>query len=208
MSSAVRIITAIATLLSGVLVPRDTAASASPPTPSIELVGMTADEEAAARHDVALFAEAGLPLPPLTINRHHDRVACNGHEGLHHEFGNRSVIDICTTESGVWEARTILHELGHAWAFHFLTRRHQLAFQALRGWRYWLNYDEAAWEDNGAEQAAEIILWGLSDHAVSVVRIDQRTCSELHAGYVALTGVEPLHGYTTYCDGRANVIRS
>jgi len=208
MSNAARIFTAIASLISGVAVPHETVASGVRPTPSIELVGMTADEEAAARRDVALFVEAGLPLPSLTINRHHDRVACNDHEGLHHESGSRSVIDICTTESGVWEARTILHELTHAWAFHFMTRDHQRAFQKVRGWQYWLNYDDAAWEDNGAEQAAEIMVWGLSDHAVPVMRIDQRTCADLRAGYVALTGLEPLHGYTTYCDGRTNVLVS
>jgi hypothetical protein len=202
MSNAARIFTAISSLISGVVVPHETAASAVRPTPSIELVGMTPDEEAALA-GISLFVEAGLPCL-VDINRHHDRRG-NGHEGLHHGDSTRSVIDICTTESGVWEARTILHELTHAWAFHFMTRDHQRAFQKVRGWQYWLNYNEAAWEDNGVEQAAEIMVWGLSDHAVPVMRIDQRSCAELRAGYVALTGLEPLHGYTTYCDGRANV---
>ena len=208
MSSKLASITAIFTLLSGHGLAGTTAVSADPLTPATELVGMTADEEAATRHQLALFVEAGLPLPPLTINRHHDRVACNNHDGLHHENGTWSTIDICTTDSRAWEARTLLHELTHAWAFHFMTPEHQQAFRKIRGWKYWLNYDEAAWEDNGAEQAAEIMVWGLSDQAVAVVRIDQRSCDELHAAYVALTGLEPLHGYTTYCDVHANVIRS
>jgi hypothetical protein len=166
------------------------------------MIGMSADEEAAAWKDVALFDEAGLPLPPLTISRHLDRIECNGHEGLHETDGTRSVINICTSESGQWEARTILHELTHAWAFHFMTRAQMDAFKKVRGWTYWLDYNHAAWEENGTEQAAEIMVWGLSDRPVPVMRIDQRSCTELRAGYVALTDLEPLHGFEQFCDGR------
>jgi hypothetical protein len=205
MSNALRFLTAIATVFTGAVVPHETAVSGALPTASVEMIGMTTDEQAAARRDIELFAEAGLPLPPVVIRRHHDRAACNGSEGLHRINGDRSVIDICTSESGTWEARTLLHELTHAWAFHYLTPEHKVAFQKVRGWKYWLDYKHAAWEDNGAEQAAEIMVWGLSDHAVPVTKIDQNTCSQLRAGYVALTGLEPLHGYTAYCDGRTNV---
>jgi hypothetical protein len=206
MSIAIRIVTAVATAVTGVLVPSEPSPSVRQATPSIELLGMTADEQAAARHQVALFDAAGLSLPPMTISRHDDKAACNGHEGLHRTDGARSVIDVCTI-TGVWQARTILHELTHAWAFHFLTTERMAAFKSLRGWQHWLDND-TVWEDNGAEQAAEIMVWGLSDHAVPVVRIDQRSCSELEAGYFALTGLEPLHGYTTYCDGRSNTLIS
>ena len=201
MSNALRFITAIATIVSGLVVPNETVASGRPPTQPIEIVGMSADEVAATLRDVGLFAEAGLPLPAITITRHDDRVACNGHEGLHQTDGARSVIDICTESSGAWEARTVLHELAHAWAFHFMTKAHMDAFQKVRGWQHWLDYDHAAWGDNGTEQAAEIMVWALSDHPERVVQIDHRSCDELRAGYVALTGLQPLHGYTDYCDG-------
>ena len=202
MNSAFRFFTAIATVATGLVIPQETVASGHPPTQPIEIIGMSADEEAATLRDLALFAEAGLPLPPMTISRHQSRVACKGHEGLHQTDGTRSVIDICTTESGVWEARTILHELTHAWAFHFMTKEQMDAFQNVRGWHYWLDYGHAAWEENGTEQAAEIMVWGLSDHPERLMRIDHRSCAELHAGYVALTSLEPLHGYTDFCDGR------
>lgn len=204
MNHALRFLTAIAISIGGLVAPEDTAASGDQPARSIELIGLSVDEQAAALHDVELFAEAGLPLPPVVISRHHDRAACSGHQGLHHLDGARSVIDICTGDSGRWEARTILHELAHAWAFHSLTAERKDAFQQLRGRKAWLDYNASAWEDNGAEQAAEIIVWGLSDYPLSVIRIDQRSCSQLRAGYVALTGLAPLHGYGEYCDGRTN----
>src|SRR5262249_3947277 len=144
---------------------------------------------------------AGLPLPPLTIRRHHhDFAPCNGNSGLHHMMGTESLIDICTAESGGQEARTILHELAHAWAFHFMTPEERQAFPDVRGWTYWLDYDKAVWSENGAEQAAEIIVWGLSDIPVPVLRIAHKTCADLRAGYVALTGLAPLHGLTNLCD--------
>ena len=64
----------------------------------------------------------------------------------------------------------------------------------MRGWNSWLD-DDQAWE----EQAAEIIVWALSDQPVLVFKIDQNSCDELHDGYVALTGLDPLHGYTKFC---------
>ena len=131
MSNALRFLTAIATCLTGVLAPHNTADAGDRRSTSIELINMSTDEEAAARRDVALFAEAGLPLPQITVRHHQDTVACHGHEGLHRKVGSRSVIDICTKDSGVWEARVLLHELTHAWAFHFLTPQHKAAFKKL-----------------------------------------------------------------------------
>jgi len=113
--------------------------------------------------------------------------------------GATSVIDICTGSDPAYTGRTILHELGHAWSWHNLTPEHRDAFQQLRGWTQWLDAD-LAWEQNGAEQAAEIIVWALSDHPVPVVKIADNTCADLLAGYVALTGLTPLHGYTSLCE--------
>lgn len=170
--------------------------------PTVVLVGMSAAEEETAAHAVALFAEAGLDLPHVVIRRHHDTEGCNGHEGLHRMSDTSSVIDICTVDNLDWTGRTITHELAHAWSFHYLTASQRDAFQQVRGWDQWLA-SENAWEDNGAEQAAEVIVWALSDHAVPVLRIDNNSCSDLLAGYVALTGLAPLHGYTDLCDESA-----
>jgi hypothetical protein len=148
---------------------------------------------------LSLSAQAGLALPPLEIRRHHAADHCDEHEGLHRRFGERTMIDVCTLSSGGQEQRMILHELAHAWTDHFLTGVHRQAFQDLRGWRYWRDYLHAEWQDNGAEQAAEIIAWALSDHPTPVIRIAQSSCADLHDSYVALTGRAPLHGHTQPC---------
>ena len=99
------------------------------------------------------------------------------------------------------ERHVLLHELAHAWTAFDLLPERRSAFQALRGFTYWLDYDHAAWSDNGGEQAAEIIAWGLNDHAAPTLAIDHRICAELRAGYVALTGSNPIHGLTKVCSG-------
>ena len=209
MTNALRIITAIAGLLTGAAPLRDAPATGQGSSPAVVLTGMTAAEQAGTMHVVELFAQAGLQLPPVVIRRHVDTVACNGHEGLHHTDGDRSVIDICTPgNSGAWEERTILHELSHAWAFHYMTPAQKQAFKVLRGWATWLDHDRAEWKDNGSEQAAEVMVWGLSDHPVQPTKIDDTTCAELHDGYVTLTGLEPLHGYTEMCDEKIRAQRS
>jgi hypothetical protein len=195
------------TCCTGVLAPHETTSS-DEITPAVQLTGLSTSEQDAAYRTVQLFADAGLELPPVTIRRHHDTTACNGHDGLHHSVDNRSEIDICTVETDNAETRVILHELTHAWAFHFLTPERKEAFKQLRGWEYWLDYNHAEWKDNGTEQAAEIMVWALSDEPIHVNQIDHNSCAELHAGYVALTGREPLHGYTDRCDDVSSVQRS
>jgi len=208
MTNALRMITAFTSLFAGTTTVPDSASSHAQAKPAIVMIGMSQAEQQGALRSAALFTEAGLDLPPVTIRRHPDTTACNGHEGLHHKDGGRSVIDICTQTSGALEERMILHELSHAWAFHYLTPEHKLAFKTVRGWDSWLDYAKAEWKDNGAEQAAEIMVWGLSDHPVQPIKISGTTCSELHDGYVALTGLEPLHGYTDLCDETVKALRS
>jgi hypothetical protein len=207
MTNSLRLLTTLATFVIGSAAPIDTHDTTDETRPAVVTLGMTVAEQAAVKRDIALFVEAGLPLPPVTIRRHNSMAGCNGHEGLHRVDGEASVIDICTSSSGEWEERTILHELSHAWAFHYLTLEHREAFKQVRGWEHWLDYDVAEWKDNGSEQAAEIMVWGLSDHPVQVVKIGANTCADLHAGYVALTGLEPLHGYTDRCDAPTTHVR-
>ena len=202
MFNAIRFLTAMISLLTAGTHPTRHEAE-----PVAVITGMAAAEDQATQRSLALFGQAGLPLPPVEIRRHRDTAGCNGHEGLHRRFGDRSVIDICTTESGDYEQRTIIHELGHAWSFHYMTNAQRTAFQQLRGWSAWLNNDQV-WEDNGAEQAAEIIVWALSEDPTPVVKIDQNSCAELHDGYVALTGLEPLHGLTNLCNSVTTASRS
>lgn len=142
--------------------------------PRIVLTGMSPAERQMAMHAIALFEEAHLPLPPLTIRGHEIRTACGGRKGLHTTSSRRSLIDICTASSDSHEEQVMIHELAHAWSFRYMTDGQRTAFQRVRGWTVWLDYHQASWKDNGAEQAAEIIVWALSDHPVSVGRIDHQ----------------------------------
>ena len=200
MFNTLRILTTISALISGTVVPHDAAGTAGTLRPSIVTIGMAADERSAVARSAELFTEAGLELPAVTIRRHPNRAGCDGRDGLHRTVGARSEIDICTVDGLAWEERVILHELSHAWAAHFLTPARRDAFGQLRHFQYWQDYERADWRDNGTEQAAEIMVWALSDHPVHVAQIDHHSCPELRAAYVALTDLAPLHGYTDRCD--------
>lgn len=207
MRNSIRLITAtVALSIAGWSIPSFAKPVAA--DPNISFTGFTTAERVWAVEAIDLFRQGGLPLPRLSIIRHHDRKACHGFEGLHTTSGRRSVIDLCAEGADAYVQRVLIHELGHAWSFHYLSDEHRSAFQAVRGWTVWIDYTRAEWEDNGAEQAAEIILWGLSDHAVPVLKIDHHTCADLKAGYVALTGLQPLHGYTNLCDEKVVAQRS
>jgi hypothetical protein len=200
MFTTLRFLTAISTVITGTVIPHNDARAAGSSRPTIVTIGMSVDERNAVARSAGLFAEAGLELPEVTIRRYASRTACGGHDGQHRAVGARSEIDICTVDGLAWEERVILHELSHAWAAHFLTPAHRDAFRQLRGFEYWQDYERADWRYNGTEQAAEIMVWALSDHPVHVAQIDHHSCPELRAAYLALTDLAPLHGYTDRCN--------
>ena len=149
---------------------------------------------------VDLFEQADFTLPPLRVVCHGDDTSpCGGYRGVHQTSQRASIIGLCTTDAGPVTDALILHELSHAWLEHNLTEARQADFQALRGYEYWRNRDVAAWHENGCEQAAEIMAWGLIDRPAGVVTINDHGCDALEAGYRALTGAAPLHGYRDYC---------
>lgn len=190
-------VAALSGTLGGVPAPTEASLGSSP---EIEFVDMPGDFVTAAVWAVELFDEAGLRLPSVRYVFHGDSPErCAGRPGLRHAVDGVEVIDICTSEMSNATQGLILHETAHAWIEHNLTLERKAAFQKLRGWTYWRNYDAARWHENGTEQAAEIMVWGLIDRPLAMVRIDQNSCDELEAGYVTLTGREPLHGFRDAC---------
>lgn len=148
----------------------------------------------------ALFADADLSLPSMRfVHNGTDTGPCSGRVGMHHVVDGVSVVEICTADVGVATRIMILHETAHAWTEHRLTDEAREAFRELRGWEHWRDYAAAPWHENGTEQAAEILVWGLMDRPIRIVRIDQATCDDLLAGYRTLTGAEPLHGFRDHC---------
>ena len=114
-------------------------------------------------------------------------------------MGEVSVIEICADELSFPTQGMVLHETAHAWAAHALTDDRKAQFQALRGFEHWRANDEVPWHENGTEQAAEILLWGLIDRPLAMVRINNTTCADLEAGFRTLTGQAPLHGFRDHC---------
>jgi hypothetical protein len=155
----------------------------------MQMIGLSPDQVELVTHAVRLFAESGLTLPPLVVEGHDDTAGCDGHDGLHRPHSGWSEIDLCVADPDSRAVmHTVLHEIAHAWAAGALTDARRTAFQELRDVEVWRDYEKAAWADNGTEQAAEIIAWGVNDQPAATVRIDQVSCDELHDGYVVLTG--------------------
>lgn len=166
----------------------------------VALSALPDDIEAMVVWALDLFDEAEMELPPLVINHHgEDTEPCNGRIGLHRTTAARSVVELCTDDVSFPTQAMILHELAHAWVDHNVDEERRLAFQELRGYEYWHDYDEARWHENGTEQAAEIIAWGLFDRPMAMLRIHQNSCDELEAGYRTLTETAPLHGFRDKC---------
>ena len=181
-------------------VPNPDVLDESSPEPPVEWVNMPADLKATTLWALALYEAAELELPRIRFEHHaDDNEACFGRIGSHLPDGDVSVINLCTTDIiGAVEVM-IVHEIAHAWAEHSLEPEPKAAFKELRGWEHWRDYNAAPWHENGTEQAAEFLVWGLLDRPYSMVRIYHSGCDELEAGYETLTGSAPLHGYRDKC---------
>jgi hypothetical protein len=167
--------------------------------PTVTMTGISAAQATIFEWALALFAAADLPLPDIDIVGHDSVAQCMGRAGMHTYAAGRSTLHVCTRDAGPVQEFLFLHELAHAWDRAGLTAERRQAFLAQRGLTEWRNDDPERWHDRGAEHAAEIIMWGLMDRPIGVVRLWDNGCAALRAGYVALVGRPPLHGYTDRC---------
>lgn len=185
---------------SGLAVAAEGPPAGDPLGDAIELVDTPPELAELARWSMGLFEEAGLHLPPIRYVYHgDDTTPCSGWRGVHRSVDGRSTIDICTSDPGRTTAWLFLHETAHAWAAHDMDEGRRADFRALRGWTDWSNHGEVPWHENGTEQAAEIIAWGLVDRPFGVATIHDASCDDLDAGYRTLTGQPPLHGFRDHC---------
>lgn len=166
----------------------------------LELLDVPGELAAMAEWAIDLFDQANLELPPMRFVHHGgDRGPCRGRDGMHHRVDGVSVIEVCAAEASFPTQVMILHETAHAWIDHHVTAGRKAEFQTLRGWAHWRNYEAAAWHENGTEQAAEMMVWGLIDRPLKMARINQASCSELDAGYLVLTGEHQVSGFRDHC---------
>lgn len=185
--------------------PDDPSPIEAPVPDGVQFVEMSDGQAAAVARMIGLYERAGLEMPPLVIRGSDDGADCGHHEGVHRSRGDWSEVVLCTDGGTGWERRTVAHELAHAWVAHHVTDEQRDEFRELRGWTHWRDYEAAEWRDNGTEQAAEIISWGVYD-ARTPLLVDVHSCAGLHAAYTSLTGRTAPQTDTALCDP-AEVLR-
>lgn len=170
-----------------------------PDARAVEFVDMPASFVGIARWAIELFDEAQLELPAIRFVFHGDDDApCGGPGATHRSVGGLSTVELCVSDADAVAEAIVLHEVAHAWAAHDLDGVRRDAFQSLRGWSEWLSAHQP-WHENGSEQAADIIVWGVIDRPIGIVRLLDNSCDDLEAGYRTLTGQPPPHGYRDHC---------
>jgi hypothetical protein len=177
----------------------DTSAAAAPVGPPT-VTGLSTQEAEVLEWALSLYGEADLAVPPIDVIGHDSRDGCRGHTGYHLRQQGRSTIHICGEYQRDFAEILFLHEIAHAWDLATLSDSGRTAFLELRGLVQWWEADgDRPWDELGAEQAAEIITWGLRDRPMKVTTIPAADCDSLEAGYLALTGGPPLHGFRDHC---------
>jgi hypothetical protein len=88
---------------------------------------------------------------------------------------------------------TMLHELAHVWETDALGEADRAAYLELVGLGSWMGA-QVPWEQRGGERAAEVLMWGLLEREVPLVRFGAPSCGQLRAEFVELTAAEPLWG--------------
>lgn len=149
---------------------------------------------------IGQYADAGLELPPIEFVRYPTREPCRGARGLYMGRRSPAIIRICMPEAGRFAESLFLHEIAHAWDAYALTDRRREAFLELRNLDRWWDDGTVHWHMYGAEQAAQVLVWGLIDRPIRIATIPDSGCADLRAGYVLLTGRPPLHGYADLCE--------
>ena len=178
------------------LVPSGTIGGASettpPSAPDISIHALLPSWRQRVQWAVDRFAMAGLPLPSLDITVHRHTTPCEGNSGLY-RHGPPAEVHVCSTgDADTRAARMIsLHELAHAWAEAFLTAAQREQFLELRGLDSWIDPDRGA-DEWGAEHAAEVVSWGLTDAPVEIIRIADTDRAALEAAFELLVGRSPM----------------
>ncbi len=127
---------------------------------------------------VSRYRDAGLQLPDLKISF---PVTCSGKGALYHV--GKSSIDFCRINKN-----RALHEFAHAWD-DTSGAVDRAAFFELRGLSVWWGGTAMPSAEQGAEQLADIIAWGLMGcETRNVPQIPNNSVNELTRAFAMLTG--------------------
>lgn len=153
---------------------------------NIRVHDATPPEITMVRWAVGRYRNANLQLPPLDIYFHEDVTGCRGGIG----FYTSDRIDMCPgLVLNLVPRHDMLHEMAHAWSFHFLSKDTREAFMRLRGLSTWNSADQP-WTLRGFEQTAEIVAWAIGDGVITP-SIPDKDAATLVADYELLTGSLP-----------------
>jgi len=167
-------------------------------TADLTVTGATTAEHELVQWAQERYAAAGLELPELTIRFHDGPAGCGGYNGYYTQ--DTGTVDICNRGGGTTDpGLTVLHELAHAWTFEHLTGSEAATWSQGRGLDTWTGAD--AWWQQGQEQAAEILAWGLADRPFISQFLQSETCTDLATAYTALAGAAPRTTSTASCRG-------
>jgi len=138
---------------------------------------------------VGRFVEAGLDLPPITVQfLGEDLALCDGAQARAHVAEGEVVLRVC------WYDRfVLLHELGHVWEAHNVPVESHQQFMGLRdGVEAWSSVD-VSWDARGREHAANVIAWGLLADPYPISRTYPNDVVSMIDAFTFLTSVAPLH---------------
>jgi len=140
------------------------------------------------------FDNADLERPRVERVTFPPTLACSrGFTGIASHGETASRIELCltvevltgTTEFPLAARRAALHELAHVWIRGFVDEFVQDTFIAMQGLDAWTGAE--TWQDNGSEQAAELLMWGLMDTPI-VPRLPGSSCESRAAAFGLLAG--------------------
>jgi hypothetical protein len=169
----------------------------------IEVHGVSSASAGLVRWALGRFDAARLPRPSVaTVTFATGTGRCLGIAGTVTAGPEGPEVLLCFDDAGVCaDARcttfrltarmTVLHELAHVWEADQLDAVDRERYLARTGLATWMGAD-APWSQRGGERSAEVVMWGLLDHDIPLVRLDASSRQELVTEFRQLTGVEPL----------------
>jgi hypothetical protein len=154
--------------------------------PEVRVDARTDSDLELVRWAIGRYGRAGIDLPSVRITFHPDAGGCDGNSGLF----RRGRVEMCSDGSQDYRRRVLLHELAHAWGAARLDAMDRERFLDLRGLAAW-DERRTPWGQRGAEQAAEVLTWGIGDPSMPVLLHDRDDGAALASAYRSLTGSPP-----------------
>lgn len=160
------------------------------------ILGGSVEQREVARWAASRFSRAGIETELPSIHLHQGTRRCAGNGGFTDVLPEGISVHVCI-ENATDLRRKLLHEMTHAWDFAHrgIPAEVRAEFLTLRGLETW-NDRRQDWPRRGAEQAAEIIAWGLQESfrpiPTRVGLVGPNDPASLTAAFELLVGRPPL----------------